>query len=39
MKTEYAVSQESNKLDYHLKKWEPPKELLDPVISKIQLWI
>ena len=27
MKIEYAVAQESNKLDYHLKKWEPLKEL------------
>ena len=36
IKIEYAVAQEPDKLDYHLKKWEPLKELLDPVISKIE---
>ena len=36
IKIEYAVAQESDKLDYRLKKWEPLKELLDPVISKIE---
>ena len=35
MKIEYAVAQESNKLNYHWKRWEPLKELLDSVISKI----
>ena len=36
MKIEYSVGQESDKLNYHWKKWEPLKELLDSVISKIE---
>ena len=36
MKIEYAVAQESNKLNYHWKKWEPLKTLLDLVIFQIE---
>ena len=36
MKIEYAVAQESNKLNYHWKKWEPLKKLLDLVIFQIE---
>ena len=36
MKLEYAVVQESNKLNYHWKKWELVKKLLDLVIFQIE---
>ena len=36
MKIKYGVAWDLKKLDHHLKKWEPFKELFDQVISRIE---